>query len=257
MPNLDEQTILSINRAGWNEVASHFYGVNPLPEYGPLAETEDSLHLLGELSGKRVLEIGCGSGHSLAYLASQGASELWGLDLSTMQIEFATALSVERGFTARLMTSPMEENPGLPLDYFDLIVSIYALGWTANLSRTLALIYSYLKPGGTFVFSGEHSAYSCLEYENETYVFKRPYNQEQSVVHHSWKNAEVVITYRTLSTFINTAINAGFIIERLIESDFNPALVSEAHQSPDRWYSVERAKRCPTTFVLKVRKPER
>src|SRR5687768_12266767 len=87
--NPGHRRILEINRRGWDRVASMFHGGTALPEYGPLAPTEDTLELLETSGGVRALELGCGSGHSLRYLAERGASELWGLDLSSVQIGFA------------------------------------------------------------------------------------------------------------------------------------------------------------------------
>ncbi|WP_379153967.1 class I SAM-dependent methyltransferase [Paenibacillus sp. sgz5001063] len=50
------------------------------------------MNLFGDVEDKRVLDIGCGSGHSLNFMASRGASELWGIDLSDTQIETALDL---------------------------------------------------------------------------------------------------------------------------------------------------------------------
>src|SRR5689334_9994244 len=83
------ETALATNRHGWNHVAKYFHGSTALPEYGPLAPTEDTLRLLDDPTGACVLELGCGSGHSLRYLAGRGARELSGLDLSSTQISFA------------------------------------------------------------------------------------------------------------------------------------------------------------------------
>ncbi len=47
----------------------------------------------------------------------------------------------------------MEEEVDIPKGYFDIVYSIYALGWTSDLRKTLELIHSYVKPGGRFVFS--------------------------------------------------------------------------------------------------------
>ena len=59
---------LVLNKKSWDEVAPRFFGRNPLPEYGPLAPREDDLNLLGDVAGMKVLDIGCGSGHSLQYM---------------------------------------------------------------------------------------------------------------------------------------------------------------------------------------------
>jgi ubiquinone/menaquinone biosynthesis C-methylase UbiE len=50
----------------------------------------------------------------------------------------------------------MEVDPGVPPDYFDLVFSIYGLGWTTDMPVTLALVERYLRPGGCFIVSGEH-----------------------------------------------------------------------------------------------------
>ena len=83
--------ILKINKEGWEKSAERFFGRAALPDYGPFALSETELNLFGPLTGKRVLDIGCGSGHSLQYMGNEGAEELWGLDLTTKQIEIATS----------------------------------------------------------------------------------------------------------------------------------------------------------------------
>src|SRR5262245_33773656 len=59
---IDIDGTLAINRAAWNHVAPRFHGGTALPEYGPLAPTEDDLRLLNLEPDLRVLELGCGSG---------------------------------------------------------------------------------------------------------------------------------------------------------------------------------------------------
>jgi hypothetical protein len=44
---------LATNREAWNHVAPRFHGGTALPEYGPLAPTENTLHLLDGISGIR------------------------------------------------------------------------------------------------------------------------------------------------------------------------------------------------------------
>lgn len=49
------------------------------------------------------------------------------------------------GLSANLICSPMEEECGLPEDYFDFVYSVYAIGWTTDLEGTFSRIASYLK----------------------------------------------------------------------------------------------------------------
>jgi cyclopropane fatty-acyl-phospholipid synthase-like methyltransferase len=44
--------------------------------------SEEKCQLFGDVSGKKMLEIGCGNGQSLQYQGERKASELWGMDIS-------------------------------------------------------------------------------------------------------------------------------------------------------------------------------
>ena len=70
--------VLNQNKSSWDAMADTWFGSTALPVYGCLAPTEDELHLFPDLSGKKVLDIGCGSGHSLCWCGQKGAAELWG-----------------------------------------------------------------------------------------------------------------------------------------------------------------------------------
>jgi len=142
---LDKDDIQQTNKSYWNTNADNWFGTTALPIYGVRFITENELHLFGDVSGKKMLEICCGSGHSLKYHAERKAAELWGLDMSHKQIENAEAYLKGNGYTAKLICSPMEAEIGIPKDYFDFVYSIYGIGWTIDLQGTIKKIASYLK----------------------------------------------------------------------------------------------------------------
>ena len=213
------------NRNYWNENADLWFGTTALPEYGVKFLTEDDLHLFGNVSGKKLLEICCGSGHSLKYHAERNAGELWGLDISQKQLDHAKALLSENGYAAKLICSPMEADVDIPKDYFDFVYSIYGIGWTTDLQGTFRKIASYLKKDGIFIFSWHHTlnycvAWSCEErreiLENDKLVFHKSYFDEsyfKMPVH----NSEVILCNRKISTYVNALAGAGFVIEEMIE----------------------------------------
>ncbi|MEI2663121.1 class I SAM-dependent methyltransferase [Rossellomorea sp. LJF3] len=240
---------IAINKQSWEEAAPRFYGRNPLPEYGPLAPTEDELQLLGEVEDKRVLDIGCGSGHSLKYIKNKLAGELWGLDLSHSQIEAARNLLSDDH--VRLFESPMEKNPGIPEGYFDIAYSIYALGWTTDLHQTLANIYSYLRPGGIFVFSWEHPFYNRVYQKGEDLLLKQSYHKEGPYDHEAWTYPAIMQQFK-VSTYLNALIKNGFMIEQVVEEVRLSEEDVERHTG--RWYSFDKANYLPTTLIVKARK---
>ena len=215
------------NRNYWNENADLWFGTTALPEYGVKFLTEDDLHLFGNVSGKKLLEICCGSGHSLKYHAERNAGELWGLDISQKQLDHAKALLSENGYAAKLICSPMEADVDIPKDYFDFVYSIYGIGWTTDIQGTFRKIASYLKKDGIFIFSWHHTlnycvAWSCEErreiLENDKLVFHKSYFDEsyfKMPVH----NSEVILCNRKISTYVNALAGAGFVIEEMIEQN--------------------------------------
>ncbi len=242
---------LKINKESWEKSAKRFYGRNPLPEYGPMAPREEQMNLFGKVANLKVLDIGCGSGHSLLYMGESGAGELWGIDLSENQINAAKTLLKKQGFLVRLFQSPMETNPGLPLNYFDVVYSIFAIGWTTDLDQTLENVHSYLKPGGIFVFSWEHPLHSRVKHEEGSFIFNKSYQEEGPYDHEFWDTQAIMQQFK-VSTYINKLINAGFKIEEVIEEVYSEEEDLQRHVN--RWYSFEKAQLIPTTLIIKCSK---
>ncbi len=246
--------ILKQNKKSWDIVAHHFNGKDALPSYGPYAQTEDELRLFEDIQGKNVLDIGCGSGHSLRYMGMKGAKELWGIDISDRQIK--TASEILRGRECYLYCSPMEMENGLPKDYFDYVYSIYGIGWTTDLAATFHLVNSYLKPGGIFIFSWDHPLYSHMKSQNGTILLEGSYQEEGVITYPKFKgeDAPVAIPKRKMSTYINELIKAEFLIDTVIESEVSINDRTTHEEMSDRYYSLSKAKRFPTTMIIKARK---
>lgn len=242
---------LKVNKKSWDEVAHRFYGRNPLPDYGPLAPSEEDLHLLGDVAGCKVLDIGCGSGHSLLYMNERGAEELWGVDLSKTQIETARNVLADVTAPVQLFESPMENDPGLPSHYFDIVYSIFALGWTTDLQATIQNVHRYLKTGGTFIFSWEHPLHSRARLMDGSLYLDKSYHEEGPYDHEAW-HAPAIMQQLKVSTYINTLASLGFHIEQVIE---DVALTEEDREKHEnRWYSYEKATKLPTTLIIKCKK---
>lgn len=72
--NMYEQNkyILFQNKNSWDLIADDWFGATALPSYGVYCPDENQLNLLGDLKNKKILDIGCGSGHSLLCAKSRG-----------------------------------------------------------------------------------------------------------------------------------------------------------------------------------------
>jgi SAM-dependent methyltransferase len=73
----------------------------------------------------------------------------------------------------------MEDECGLPSDYFDLVYSVYRIGWTTSLDKTFKRIHSYLKKDGVFVFGWSHPIHKCVSVEDGKLAFSNSYFNEE------------------------------------------------------------------------------
>ncbi len=244
--------ILDQNKQSWDTMADSWFGTTALPVYGCLIPTEDELKLFPGLKDKKVLDIGCGSGHSLKWCGDNGAAELWGLDISTRQIENAQSFLSLNHYEPKLINAPMEAACGLPGEYFDVVYSIYAIGWTVDLQTTFNHISSYLKKDGVFIFSWDHPFMHCVEAQNDSLIFNGRYHNED-VFSYNQRGNPVTIKNRKLSTYINTLAKSGFMIEQLIEETDQETLLRPAEFSSG-YYSPYKAGKFPLSFIMKARK---
>ncbi|MCC6464783.1 MAG: class I SAM-dependent methyltransferase [Planctomycetes bacterium] len=105
------------------------------------------LAAVGDVAGKRVIDLGCGEGRFGRMLAGRGA-EVLGVDLQPLFIEHATASRVG---AEKYLVGDMEELEGIPDEAFDLAVSYLSLVDVPNLAAALAQAARVLRPGGRLV----------------------------------------------------------------------------------------------------------
>jgi len=244
--DMNMRSIHDTNNLFWDTRGNDVLGATALPFYGAFV-SEEKCRLFGDVSGKKLLEVGCGSGQSLQYMGDRKASELWGIDLSENQIEKTKRHLTACGHSATLICSPMEEACGIPENYFDFVYSIYAIGWTTDLAGTFRRIASYLKEDGIFIFSWSHPIHKCVAAEDDRLVFKKCYFDE------SWYSvtlgdSTLTMSDRKLSSYVNALAKAGFVIEEMIEES-DPEILKSSNDD-----FAKKAKMLPVTFVIKARK---
>jgi len=245
--DMDRNNIHITNSSFWDTKGNEVLPTTALPMYGAFV-SEEKCKLFGDVTGKKLLEIGCGNGESLKYHGDHKASELWGIDISKKQIDKARKYLSLHGYSANLICSPMEENCGIPVDYFDYIYSIYGVGWTTDLEGTFCRIASYLKKDGVFIFSWSHPIHKCVAMENDSLTFKKNYFDE------SWYSVSIdggalSLADRMLSTYINALAKAGFVIDQMIEESDQDIIKLQKDSD-----FAKKAKMLPVTFVIKARK---
>lgn len=125
---------------------SDFYVFNPLE----LADTV-SVARLGDLNGKRLLEIGCGDGRLSVQFARAGA-RVTGIDISGEMIDLTTRAARRAGVGDRVAAIRMSgEELAFPDESFDLVYG-HSILHHLNLELTTQHLRRVLRPRGAAVF---------------------------------------------------------------------------------------------------------
>lgn len=114
-------------------------------------ETPRLIGPLGSLTGKRVLEIGCGRGVGVEILLSLGAEQVTGFDLDPKMIALAQKRLIKYGKRARVFVGDAEAVDA-PSVSFDAVVDYGVIHHIPHWQKALKEIARVLKPGGVFYF---------------------------------------------------------------------------------------------------------
>ena len=147
--------INEINKNSWNRQAARYQADADLlfdeVDYGSRHWfTEKDLQLIGNVQGKKVLELGCGGANCGISLAKQGAVVTC-VDFSEQQLSFAKTNAKRENVNIKFIASPMQQV--VFENEFDIIISMAALSYVEDIHGIFKNAGKSLKPGGSFVFS--------------------------------------------------------------------------------------------------------
>ena len=111
-------------------------------------EKDELFTLLGDLNGKKVLDIGSGTGRSVTRLKVTGASDVTALDISPEMLEILK----EEHPTVETVIGNVEKLP-FKDDSFETITALFVIVHIGDLREMLDEVYRVLKPGGVFILS--------------------------------------------------------------------------------------------------------
>ncbi|MDQ3978575.1 MAG: class I SAM-dependent methyltransferase [Actinomycetota bacterium] len=147
---------------GWKQETIDAEGGSAVVQYGPDIGTEAEFRLLGNVSGKRVLDLGCGSGQAAVAFAKQGAHAI-ALDSSTDHLGAAKRRCERENVRVELHQGDLADLAFMRADSVDLVFSAWAFNEVSDLSRVFRQVHRVLKTGAPLVFSVPHPAYDIID----------------------------------------------------------------------------------------------
>ncbi len=179
--------------------------------------------LIPDLSGKSVLDLGCGYGHNCIDFVRSGAEKVVGIDISEKMLEVAKSESANEKI--RYVNMSMTDIGKLN-ERFDFIYSSLSFHYVKDFNAFAEEMYFALNTGGYLLFSQEHPIITSTvdgkghfnKDENGkriSYTFSDYNRSGERKVH--WYVDGVIKYHRTFSDIINALAKAGFRIEEVCE----------------------------------------
>ena len=205
---------------------------------------------VGDLSGRKVLDAGCGEGRNTRLLARAGA-QVVGVDISPKMLSHARLQEEQEPLGIRYEEVSFSDLGPFGDDSFDAVVSFMALMDGTDYEGALSEFFRVMRPGGVLAFNILHPCFLTKGFGwlqddegNPSALTVSHYFTRESRVEH-WRFGRAPRTSgvpsfaiprfpRTLSDYVNGIIRAGFVLKAIEE----PRPTEEAcHEIPtwQRW----------------------
>jgi ubiquinone/menaquinone biosynthesis C-methylase UbiE len=174
------------------------------------------LRLVGDVSGKRVLDLGCGNGQAAITFAKHGAVVI-AVDGSASVLAAARVRAEDEEVRVDWKVSDLADLAFLRADSIDVAFSAAAVGEVADVARLFRQVQRVLRPNSPFVFSHDHPfALVAPGGAARSYFDPGPVTVD--------RGGQATSVYaRTVSEVFTELTRAGFRVDTILEPRPEPA----------------------------------
>ena len=214
--------------------------------WGMFGPSDSELGVLGDVSGKDVIELGCGTAYFGAWLAKRGA-RVTGVDITPAQLETARRMSEETGIRLELIEANAEEVP-LPDATFDLALSEYGASIWCDPYKWIPEAARLLRPGGELLFLRNSTiSMLCAALDGWHEMLQRP---QRGLHRLDWEDDNTTEFQLGHGDLFKVLRDSGFDVLDLVEL-YAP---DEAKDADYYLTNAEWAKKWPWEEIWKARK---
>jgi len=180
---------------------------------------EADVHLLGEVRGRSVLEVGCGAAQCARWLIGQGAQAV-GIDISAAQLAWSLDLDARTGAAVPTALADVGALPFADATFDAACSAFGAMPFVSDAQAVLAEVVRVLRPGGPFVWSVTHPMRWAFPDDpgpdgltvRQSYFDRRPYVEEDER-----GTATYAEHHRTMGDWVRAIAAAGLRLDDVIE----------------------------------------
>ena len=218
------------------------------PRWGIWHVPESELGALPDVSGRDVIELGCGTAYWSAWLSRRGARVV-AIDNSEKQLETARLLQREFSLEFPLIHASAEAVP-LPDESFDVAISEYGASIWCDPYLWIPEMARLLRPGGSVIFLANGNLAMLCSPEDGGPVTDRLVRDYFDMHRFEWPDDDSVDFHLPYGAWIRLFSANGLVVEDLIE------VRAPEGAAPNRFglVSPEWARRWPCEEIWKARK---
>ncbi len=219
-PHIPEQHVLR-NRAVWDRRAAEYAPAGERnwrsePDWGIWGIPDAEVHILPEVAGLDVIELGCGTAYISSWLARRGA-RVTGIDNSTRQLATARRLQEEHHLHFLLIHGDAEHVP-LPSASFDLAISEYGASIWCDPYRWIPEAARLLRIGGQLIFLVNGSLLMLCVPDDENLPAETKLLRDYFGMHRfEWPDDDAVEFHLGYGDWIRLLRGNAFEVEDLVE----------------------------------------
>ncbi|MFD9032064.1 class I SAM-dependent methyltransferase [Streptomyces sp. NPDC059567] len=145
----------------YDEIGEAFEGFKALP-LTRFGEVPSFLGMVGDVSGKSVLDLACGTGFYSREFKRRGATDVFGVDISVEMIAAARKIEERDPLGVRYEVGAVEDLEALDR-HFDIALAVQCLNYAediAAMERMCRNIHRSLVPGGEFFVFAQKPDYA-------------------------------------------------------------------------------------------------
>lgn len=146
----------------------------------------------------RILDVGCGTGQTSAYLAARYGAKVTGLDINSTMIEKAKNRMIKYQLPVEMIQGSIEKCP-LPDHHYDFVISESVLSFV-NRPKALHEIFRVLKQDGRFI-ANELTVNRRLGASGEEEV-KQFYGVDSLLMERDWVTLFQQTGFKKIKTFL-------------------------------------------------------